>query len=153
MHPHVQKILLPASLGFSLAAFTACTSDVQITDIEVSAFVRNYETYFNNCDAQALGSLMSSRFSGFGARGGLAVGRDIDDLERQCEAGYKFALSFEIKHVDNNGQQPIIAALAKGSIKTSDGRDVPVNLRFSFVLAKENTRIVLVHSHISSRAQ
>lgn len=140
------KILLIAGIG------TIGTVDglaAPAVSAEAQTFTAAYQARLNACDATGLSQLLDKDFSGFGTRGGLALGQDLGDLRAQCSAGVVFALSFKIQKETRLGEASVVAALAEGNIKLASGQLVPVRLRISWVLVGAPGSPKLLHSHMS----
>jgi hypothetical protein len=138
--------------GLILSGITAPAALAQnmISATDVASFMTQYQRAFQTCDVPLLRGLMGDQMTGMGVRGGLAKGPDVDDFKRQCDQGFKFALNFDRLHDETLGPvHHLIVGKATGTLTAPNGKTVPTNIKFSWVLTRQGDRLVLLHSHLS----
>ncbi|KPF85377.1 hypothetical protein IP70_11710 [alpha proteobacterium AAP38] len=147
------RLLRGVLFGLILSGLTAPAALAQntISATDVASFITQYQQAFQTCDVQVLRGLMGDQMTGMGMRGGLARGPDVDDFQKQCDQGFKFALNFERLHDEGLGPtHHLVVGKASGTVTAPNGKTVPTNIKFSWVLTRQGNRVVVMHSHLSA---
>lgn len=147
------RLLRCVLFGLILSGLTAPTALAQntLSATDVASFITQYQRAFQTCDVPVLRGLMGDQMTGMGMRGGLAKGPDVDDFQKQCDQGVKFALNFERLHDEGLGPtHHLVVGKATGTITGPNGKTAPTNIKFSWVLTRQGERVVVHHSHLSA---
>lgn len=124
-----------AVLGVATSMFLA---DRVEADPSLEATIRSYEKAWNECDSKLLGTLLAQDFSGYAVRGGLAKGADsgVEALARQCAAGIRVKLTYQILDQQAAPDVAFVAAYATGTLTMPNNAARPNALRVTFVLQR-----------------
>ncbi|WP_165772045.1 nuclear transport factor 2 family protein [Niveispirillum lacus] len=147
------RLLRGVLFGFILSGLTAPTALAQntLSATDVASFITQFQKAFQTCDVPFMRGLMGDQITAMGIRGGLAKGPDVDDFQRQCAQGVKFALNFERLHDEALGPvHHLIVGKATGTMTGPNGKTIPTSIKFTWVLTRQGERVVMQHSHLSA---